>query len=67
MGVSYLKKVDKPLDPHLTSEEKEILLKVRRRAKRYDEALNIPHIGRFGWSSVIGLIPGYYDILRLTK
>ncbi len=64
--MSYLKKVDKAVDPGLTPEEKEILLKVRRRAKRYDEALNIPKIGKFGWSSVIGLIPGYYDILRLA-
>jgi hypothetical protein len=58
MGVNYTKKQRKPLHPDLTPEEVQILTKAKRRAYRLDMALfSIPGIGRFGWSSVIGLIP----------
>jgi Domain of unknown function (DUF4112) len=58
MGVSYTKKQQKSFHPDLNAEEVELLTKVRRRAYRLDMALfNIPGIGRFGWSSVIGIIP----------
>lgn len=58
MGVNYTKKQKKALHPGLNAEEVKLLTKVKRRAYRLDMALfNVPCIGRFGWSSVIGLIP----------
>lgn len=58
MGMSHTKKQPKPFHADLTADEVRVLAKVRRRAYRLDMALfNIPGIGRFGWSSVIGLIP----------
>ena len=58
MGISYKKKHRRSLHPDLTPEEVKILTKAKRRAYRLDMALfSIPGIGRFGWGSVIGLVP----------
>lgn len=58
MGVTYTKKEWKPLHPGLNPDEKAILEKVRDRAYSLDMCLfNVPLIGRFGYSSIIGLIP----------
>jgi Domain of unknown function (DUF4112) len=51
-------RLKKDLPAGLTADEARILAKVKRRAYRLDMAFNIPYLGRFGWSSVLGLIPG---------
>jgi hypothetical protein len=57
-GIRRKKKQLKTLHPGLHEEERKILTKVRRRAYRLDMGLfSLPLVGKFGWSSVIGLIP----------
>jgi len=52
----------KALPPGLTKEEGEILTKVKRRAHRIDMSLGSFLGIRFGWGSVIGIIPGLGDV-----
>jgi Domain of unknown function (DUF4112) len=58
-GKTKSKKVKKPLPPGLTPQEEELLKKAKKRAWRLDMGLcNFLGI-RFGWGSVVGIIPGY--------
>ncbi|OBT54552.1 hypothetical protein VE04_05718 [Pseudogymnoascus sp. 24MN13] len=58
-----MKKVRKALPPGISEHDGKILTKVKRRAYRLDMSLfNCCGI-RFGWSSVIGIIPGFGDAL----
>jgi integrase len=52
------KKRRRALPPGLTAEEEKILIKAKRRAYRIDLSLGNFCGMRFGWGSVIGLIPG---------
>ena len=64
-GKKKIVKVKKPLPPGLTKEEEEILEKAKRRAYRLDMAL-FSILGRkFGWSAVIGVLPGGGDFADL--
>jgi len=54
---SNKKKLRKALPPGLTEAEQEILVKVKRRAYMLDMSLFSLCGLRFGWSSVIGLVP----------
>jgi len=57
LGIHTTKKKRKALPPGLTDEEARILTKVKRRAYRLDLALFNFCGTRFGWGSVIGIIP----------
>ncbi|RKF73520.1 putative ph domain-containing protein [Golovinomyces cichoracearum] len=58
-----VKKRPKALPPGISSHDAKVLTKVKRRAYRLDMCLfNFCGI-RFGWSSVIGFIPAFGDIL----
>ncbi|OBT61354.1 hypothetical protein VE03_09313 [Pseudogymnoascus sp. 23342-1-I1] len=58
-----MKKVRKALPPGISEHDGKVLTKVKRRAYRLDMSLfNCCGI-RFGWSSVIGIIPGFGDAL----
>ncbi|KAI1007673.1 hypothetical protein K3495_g556 [Podosphaera aphanis] len=58
-----VKKRRKALPPGISPHDGKVLTKVKRRAYRLDMSL-FSFLGvRFGWSSVIGLIPGLGDIL----
>ena len=53
-----MKKVRKALPPGISDHDGKVLTKVKRRAYRLDMSLfNCCGI-RFGWSSVIGIVPG---------
>ena len=54
---SNKKKLRKALPPGLSSTDQEVLVKVKRRAYMLDMSLFSLCGLRFGWSSVIGLIP----------
>lgn len=55
------KKVKRALPPGLSDHDAQILTKVKRRAYKLDLSLfSIAGI-RFGWSSVIGLVPLYVN------
>lgn len=56
-GKSTKKK--KALPPGLTPEEEQVLVKVKRRAYRLDMALFNCCGMRFGWSSLIALVPAF--------
>jgi len=53
----------KGLPPGLTDEEGEILTKVKRRAYRLDMAFGSFLGIKFGWGSVIGIVPAIGDVL----
>jgi hypothetical protein len=53
-----LKKRKKALPPGITDKDGKVLTKVKRRAYRLDMSLFSIMGIRFGWGSVIGLIPG---------
>lgn len=55
---SNRKKLRKALPPGLTEAEQEVLVKVKRRAYMLDMSLFSLCGLRFGWSSVIGIVPG---------
>lgn len=58
-----MKKVRKALPPGISEHDGKVLTKVKRRAYRLDMSLfNCCGI-RFGWSSVIGIIPAFGDAL----
>lgn len=58
-----LKKRKKALPPGISEKDGKILTKVKRRAWRLDMAL-FSFLGiRFGWSSVLGIIPAFGDAL----
>ncbi|PBP27912.1 PH domain-containing protein [Diplocarpon rosae] len=60
---SKTKKRRKALPPGISSHDAKVLTKVKRRAYRLDMSLfNCMGI-RFGWSSVIGIIPGIGDVI----
>jgi hypothetical protein len=60
------KKVKKQIPAYIPSEEAEILAYARRRAYKLDLCLfNFMGI-RFGWSSVIGIVPAVGDVLDLA-
>ena len=55
-GHAKTKKRKRQIDERIPHEDAQVLAKVKRRAYRLDENINILGI-KFGWSSVIGLIP----------
>ncbi|KFY41914.1 hypothetical protein V494_02724 [Pseudogymnoascus sp. VKM F-4513 (FW-928)] len=58
-----MKKVRKALPPGISEHDGKVLTKVKRRAYRLDMSLfNCCGI-RFGWGSVLGIIPGFGDVL----
>eukprot|EP00249_Psilotum_nudum_P031091 c44602_g1_i1 orf=70-795(+) len=57
LGFKTTKKRKRALPPGLTEQEERVLTKVKRRAYRLDLSLFSLCGLRFGWSSVIGLIP----------
>ncbi|RFU24831.1 hypothetical protein B7463_g11504, partial [Scytalidium lignicola] len=58
-----MKKRRKALPPGISEHDGKVLTKVKRRAYRLDMSLfNCCGI-RFGWSSVIGIVPGFGDVL----
>ncbi|OBT59796.1 hypothetical protein VE03_10563, partial [Pseudogymnoascus sp. 23342-1-I1] len=57
-----MKKVRKALPLGISEHDGKVLMKVKRRAYRLDSLFNCCGI-RFGWSSVIGIIPGLGDAL----
>ncbi|KIV93993.1 hypothetical protein PV10_05159 [Exophiala mesophila] len=59
------KKRKRALPPGLTPDEEKVLTKAKRRAYRVDLSLGSFLGVRFGWGSVIGLIPGIGDVLDL--
>lgn len=56
-NLAKVKKRKKALPPGLTPEEEKVLVKVKRRAYRLDMSLFNLFGLRFGWSSVIALLP----------
>ena len=65
-GKMKTKKIKKRLPPGLTPVEEELLKKVKKQAYRLDMALfNLGGV-RFGWSSVVGIIPGVGDVVDLA-
>lgn len=61
LGIKTSKKRKRALPPGLTSQEEKILNKAKKRAYRLDLCLFSLCGLRFGWSSVIGLIPAIGD------
>lgn len=57
------KKVRKALPPGVSEHDGKVLTKVKRRAYRLDMCLFSCLGVRFGWSSVIGIIPGIGDVI----
>lgn len=62
LGFKTTKKRKRALPPGLTAQEEKILNKAKKRAYRLDLCLFSFCGIRFGWSSVIGLIPGLGDV-----
>lgn len=60
-----LKKRKKALPPGISEKDGKVLTKVKRRAYRLDMALFSLLGIRFGWGSVIGLVPGFGDVLDM--
>ena len=58
-----MKRVRKALPPGISDHDAKVLTKVKRRAYRLDMSLFSCCGVRFGWSSVIGFIPAFGDIL----
>lgn len=55
-GRTTTKKVRRPIPQGLSKHDAAILKSVRKRAYRLDRAVNLGCI-KFGWGSIIGLIP----------
>ena len=62
LGLKTTKKRKRALPPGLTSQEEKILNKAKKRAYRLDLCLFSLCGLRFGWSSVIGLVPAVGDV-----
>lgn len=62
LGIKTTKKRKRALPPGLTKEEEAILTKAKSRAYRLDLCLFSLCGLRFGWSSVIGLVPAIGDV-----
>ncbi|KAF3928892.1 hypothetical protein AA313_de0200217 [Arthrobotrys entomopaga] len=62
-GKRKSKRRKKALPPGLTDEEGEILTKVKRRAYRIDMSFGSFLGIRFGWGSIIGLVPAIGDVV----
>lgn len=62
LGIKTTKKQKRALPPGLTPEEERVLTKAKKRAYRLDLALFSLFGLRFGWSSVIGIIPAIGDV-----
>jgi len=62
LGIKTTKKRKRALPPGLTAQEEKILNKAKKRAYRLDLCLFSLCGLRFGWSSVIGLIPAAGDV-----
>lgn len=62
LGIKTTKKRKRALPPGLTPQEEKILNKAKKRAYRLDLCLFSLCGIRFGWSSVIGLIPAIGDV-----
>ncbi|KAK6333360.1 hypothetical protein TWF718_011174 [Orbilia javanica] len=62
-GKRKSKRRKKALPPGITDEEGEILTKVKRRAYRLDMSFGSFLGVRFGWGSVIGIVPAIGDVL----
>ncbi|GJC86810.1 putative membrane protein YLR326W [Colletotrichum liriopes] len=58
-----VKKRRKALPPGISKQDGEVLTKVKRRAYRLDQSLFTCCGVKFGWGSVIGLIPAVGDVL----
>ncbi|UQC77979.1 PH domain-containing protein [Colletotrichum lupini] len=58
-----VKKRRKALPPGLSKQDGEVLTKVKRRAYRLDQSLFSCCGVKFGWGSVIGLVPAVGDVL----
>ena len=56
------RKQKKPVPEGISAHDAKVLTKVKRRAYRLDNAINICGI-RFGWSSIIGLVPAAGDFV----
>ena len=56
------RKQKKPVPEGISAHDAKVLTKVKRRAYRLDNAINVCGI-KFGWSSVIGLIPAAGDFV----
>lgn len=65
LGIKTTKKRKRALPPGLTPQEEKVLSTVKRRAYRLDLCLFSLCGLRFGWSSVIGLIPAIGDVADL--
>jgi len=57
-----LKRQKKALPRGISDHDAKVLTKVKRRAYRLDNNINICGL-RFGWSSIIGIFPGFGDFL----
>jgi hypothetical protein len=55
------KRRKRPPPPGLTKQEARVLRKIARRAHYLDKGFNVCGI-RFGWTFIIGLIPGAGDV-----
>jgi aspartate/methionine/tyrosine aminotransferase len=53
--------LQRPPPPGLTKKEAQLLKKIARRAHYLDKGFNLCGL-RFGWTAIIGLIPGAGDI-----
>lgn len=62
LGIKTTKKRKRALPPGLTAQEEKILNKAKSRAYRLDLSLFSLCGLRFGWSSVIGIIPAIGDV-----
>lgn len=65
MGFSHTKREKKALPPGLTTQEQKILKKAKARAYALDMCFIDKGPIQLGWSSVIGLVPAFGDVLDL--
>lgn len=65
-GKPRMKRVKKALPPGLSTADEKTLVKVKRRAYRLDMALGTCCGIKLGWGSVIGLVPGFGDVIDST-
>ena len=56
------KKIKRRINPKIPKADAEVLTKVKRRAYRLDQAISFCGL-KFGWSSIIGIIPALGDFI----